>query len=277
MQDAPSQISCQSDALDPARAQALCVTLGKQQNFTAGDPLPPFFHHVYFWDPQTAAHLGQDGHPKTGELIPDLGLPRRMWAGGRLSFHRPLKVGIPAEKRSHCAAATRKEGRSGALGLVTLCHEIRQNDAPCVTEWQDLIYRAAADRTAPAPRPPRARCDEDVQAEVGFTTTQLFRYSALTFNGHRIHYDRPYARDVEGYGGLVVHGPLLAQQLMLMAQDAIGPLSGFSFRATAPLMDFETAQMCRSGHSFWVRGPDGRQCMIAEAEPLSERRGNLET
>ncbi|MFK7762281.1 MAG: acyl dehydratase [Roseobacter sp.] len=275
MQDAPSQTRCQSDALDPARAQALCVTLGQKQNVLAGDPLPPFFHHVYFWDAQTATHLGQDGHPKTGDLIPDLGLPRRMWAGGRLSFHRPLKTGIPAKKRSYCAAATRKEGRSGALGLVTLCHEIHQGDALCVTEWQDLIYRAAADLTAAAPQPPQARCDEDSRVEVGFTTTQLFRYSALTFNGHRIHYDRPYARDVEGYAGLVVHGPLLAQQLMLMAEKNVGPLDAFSFRATAPLLDFETAELCGSGNTFWVRGPDGRQCMIAEAEPQSERRGNF--
>lgn len=116
------------------------------------------------------------------------------------------------------------------------------------------------------PQPPTARTDETDCREVGFDSTLLFRYSALTFNGHRIHYDLDYARDVEGYGGLVVHGPLLAQLLMLFAVDLIGPLASFSFRATSPLMHFETAQLCRRGANMWVRGPDGRQCMQAVAQ-----------
>ena len=135
----------------------------------------------------------------------------------------------------------------------------------CLTEWQDLVYREDPSPDAVKPSPPMARTDETTAEEVSFSSTLLFRYSALTFNGHRIHYDLDYARDVEGYAGLVVHGPLLAQLLMLMAERHLGPLQTFDFRATAPLMHFETATLCLNGRDLWVRGPDGRQCMVARA------------
>jgi len=139
----------------------------------------------------------------------------------------------------------------------------------CLREWQDLVYRKDHDHSAPRPVPPVARTDESDVRQVSFNSTLLFRYSALTFNGHRIHYDLDYARDVEGYAGLVVHGPLLAQHLMLMATDLLGPLAGFSFRAASPLIHTETAQLCRSGTDLWVRGPDGRLVMSAQASPAS--------
>jgi 3-methylfumaryl-CoA hydratase len=179
-------------------------------------------------------------------------------------------AGEAAEKHSFCEAATKKDGRTGPLGLVTLRHDIHQSGHLCVTEWQDLVYRAEPDPEAPSPAPPAAPAGEQVRVRHDFTTTLLFRYSALTFNGHRIHYDQPYARQVEGYQGLVVHGPLLAQLLLLMAEDQLGPLSAFDFRATAPLMDHETAEFCRKGNALWVRGPEGRQCMTATAVPRSE-------
>lgn len=269
MQTAPSEPATISDALDPARADALAVTLGLGARFAVGDALPPFFHQVYFWDAKPAAALGRDGHPRVGGLIPDMGLPRRMWAGGRLTFHAALSAGVRAEKRSSCQSAARKQGRSGVLGLVTLRHEIMQAGTLRVTEFQDLVYRPEADPLAPKPAPPQAPLDEESRQRADFSQTLLFRYSALTFNGHRIHYDLPYARDVEGYDGLVVHGPLLAQMLMLMATNELGPLCRFSFRATAPLMHFEHATLCRKGHDLWVRGPDGRMCMTAQAEPAS--------
>ena len=254
------------DRMDPARAEALLAALGRPAPVREGDALPPFFHQLYFWEPQPPEALGRDGHPKVGGLIPDLGLPRRMWAGGRLAFAAPLRAGVPAEKVTVVERVERKEGRSGALGFVTLRHEIAQGGEVCVREWQDLVYRAEPDPAAPPPVAPRARQDEEEARGMRFESTLLFRYSALTFNGHRIHYDLDHARDVEGYGGLVVHGPLLAQLLMLMAQEALGPLRGFRFRATAPLMHGEAAELCRAGAQLWVRGPDGRQCMEAEAE-----------
>lgn len=270
MQDAVTEMTCQSDILDPARATALAITLGLSQSYRSGDSLPPFFHQIYFWDPQPFEALGRDGHPRVGGLIPDMGLPRRMWAGGRLSFHQPLRAGVQAEKKSSCAAAQHKEGRSGPLALVTLRHEIYQSGDLCVSETQDLIYRQDASPDAARAVPPVAPKDETDAREVAFSPTLLFRYSALTFNGHRIHYDLRYAQEVEGYEGLVVHGPLLAQFLMLMAQEQLGELRAFEFRATAPLMDFETATLCRKGRKLWVRGPEGRLCMTAEAQVQSE-------
>ncbi|APE42176.1 acyl dehydratase [Sulfitobacter alexandrii] len=262
----PKDTQRQSDVMDPARACALQVALGETPSIAAGDALPPFFHQLYFWTLQPPAALGRDGHPKVGGLIPDMGLPRRMWAGGRLRFDAPLRAGIPAERRSTCEAQVHKQGRSGPLGFVTLRHEIWQADTLCVTEWQDLVYREGANDETQAPPAPMAREDAECTREATFSETLLFRYSALTFNGHRIHYDQDYARDVEGYRGLVVHGPLLAQLLMLMAQDSLGPLKTFGFRATAPLMHHEASTLCRTGGDLWVRGPGGRQCMVASAE-----------
>ncbi|WP_137701169.1 acyl dehydratase [Marimonas lutisalis] len=256
----------QSDRIDPARANAMQAILNNQSLFEAGDALPPFFHQLYFWEPRPPEELGRDGHPRTGVgLIPDMGLPRRMWAGGRLAFRAPLIAGRPAEKSSTVESATRKDGRTGPLAFVTLRHDIHQGDNLCITEWQDLVYREDPSPDQPQPKPPLAPTDEESRQTESFDTTRLFRYSALTFNGHRIHYDLDYARDVEGYAGLIVHGPLLAQLLMLMATEELGPLTAFSFRATSPLMHFETATLCRKGHRLWVRGPDGRQCMQAEA------------
>jgi 3-methylfumaryl-CoA hydratase len=265
MDNVPKTQQRHHDVIDPARAAAFLAALGRSGAVRAGDILPPFFHQLYFWDPQPPAMLGRDGHPQVGGVIPDMGLPRRMWAGGRLTFHAPLKAGTVAEKHTICENQQRKDGRSGPLGFVTLRHEIWQNSVLCVTEWQDLVYREDPDPAAPKPIPPQARTDAQTSEVTTFTSTLLFRYSALTFNGHRIHYDLDYARDVEGYGGLVVHGPLLAQLLMLKAEAELGPLTTFTFRATSPLMHHETATLCRNGRDLWVQGPDGRQCMVASA------------
>lgn len=261
MHDNHSRSQTQIDSFDIARAHALQATLGDAPNLRVGDVMPPFFHQIYFWDPQTPDALGRDGHPATGNFIPDLGLPRRMWAAGKLTFHRALRAGIKAERTSTIESVTRKQGRSGPLGFVTVRHDIKQRGTLALTETQDLVYREDGANTAP----PTAPTDETKSETVTFDTTFLFRYSALTFNGHRIHYDEFYARNVEGYDGLVVHGPLLAHLLMGFAQRQLGTLCEFSYRATAPLMHYETATLCwRDGH-LWVRGPDGRQCMLASA------------
>jgi len=261
-----AQVQTITDTMDPARARAMQAALGLEPAIAEGDALPPFFHQLYFWDPQPPARLGRDGHPRLGGLIPDMGLPRRMWAGGRLSFSAPLLAGVPARRESHVEAATRKQGRSGPLGLVTLRHEICQEGRIRLTDWQDLVWRPDPAPDASSPPSPRARGDEDLCERADFDSTLLFRYSALTFNGHRIHYDLDYARQVEGYGGLVVHGPLLAQLLMLLAYRRMGGLESFAYRATAPLMHHETAELCwKTGGTLWVRGPDGRQCMQATA------------
>lgn len=255
-----------TDAMDPARAAALHITLDRAGDPpAAGTPLPAFWHQIYFWDAQRPADLGRDGHPRTGGFIPDLGLPRRMWAGGRLAFHAPLLTGTPASKTTVIEDVQHKNGRTGPLAFVTLRHDIHQNGALCVTEHHDLVYRQDPAPQAPKPAAPLARTDETASETATFSSTLLFRYSALTFNGHRIHYDLDYCRDVEGYSGLVVHGPLLAQRLMALAEAQLGNLETFSFRATAPLLHFEAATFCWHDGALWVRGSDGRQCMAASA------------
>ena len=248
------------DRLDPSRAAALHAALPRSgAPPTSGDPLPPFWHQIYFWDVRSPVGLGPDGHPATGGLIPDLGLPRRMWAGGRLAFHGPLLTGVRAEKTTQLLNITRKSGRSGPLGFVTLRHTIRQRGTLVVTEDQDLVYRPM---DAPPSAPPAVPARPKATEKVRFDPTVLFRYSALTMNGHRIHYDADYARDVEGYSGLVVHGPLLATLLMDLAQRREGPLTSFEFRATAPLCVPESALLCASDRTYWAQGEDGRPCMI---------------
>lgn len=253
------------DIMDPARARALQVALGIAPDVDTGSALPPFFHHIYFWDPVSPDGLGPDGHPALGGFVPDMGPdiphPRRMWAAGRLLFHTPLKAGIQAEKTSQVEGVTRKTGRSGPLAFVRVRHDIRQRGTAVLTEWQDIVYKQGG---GAKPERPPARTDEAYSEDVHFDSTVLFRYSALTMNGHRIHYDRPYARKVEGYFDLVVHGPLLAQHLMLMGMRQMGkPPTEVTYRATAPLTLPDSATLCWADGAAWVRGPRGEQCMEA--------------
>ncbi|MEP3846943.1 MAG: MaoC family dehydratase N-terminal domain-containing protein [Paracoccaceae bacterium] len=255
----------QTDVLDQARANALLATLNRVERVDVGMSLPPFFHQIYFWDTLPPEQLGRDGHPQVGHgIVPDMGLPRRMWAGGRLEFKAPLKVGHKARKVMTLESTHRKQGRSGALAFVTLRHEIWQNDTLCVVEWQNLVYREDPDPARDQPVIVQARTDAETQDDLVPDSTLLFRYSALTFNGHRIHYDAEYARDIEGYPGLVVHGPLLAQLLMLKAQDELGALETFAFRGVSPLAHHEQALLCRNGTDLWVSGADGRLIMSAQ-------------
>lgn len=251
-----------TDVMDPARARALQATLGLEMTADVGTALPPFFHHIYFWDPLPPQNLGGDGHPNLGGFIPDMGLPRRMWAAGRLLFHGGILAGVKAEKTSMIEGVTRKNGRSGPLAFVRIRHDIRQRGTIVLSEWQDVVYRQDGGET---PERPMARQDAEFEEDVVFDTTTLFRYSALTFNGHRIHYDDPYAKAVEGYDGVVIHGPLLAQHLMLLGTRMLGkPLSEVTYRATAPLIAPQVATMCWADGQAWVRGPQGEQCMLAQ-------------
>ncbi len=255
-----------TDSLDPARAAALQVALDLPGPPVAtGDAMPPFFHQLYFWTPLAPGALGRDGHSARGGLIPDLGLPRRMWAGGRLQFAAPLRLGLPAHKLTQLDSVTRKTGRSGPLAFVTLRHDIRQDGRLCVTEFQDLVFRDDPRPGAAAPTPETAPPGQG-EDHRRFDTTLLFRYSALTLNGHRIHYDADYCRTVEGYAGPVVHGPLLAQLLMLKARARLGALRRFDFRALSAVTVDEAVQLEMDGRRLWVAGPGGRLCMTARAE-----------
>lgn len=255
------------DEMDTARAAALHATLGLEGPVpVSGNALPPYFHLAYFWRAEPPDQLGRDGHPARGAFIPDLGLPRRMWAGSRLRFDAQFLAGVPARKVSSVENIRETTGRSGPLAFVTLRHEITQNGHLAVTEFQDLVLRQdpAPDQLKPVP-PPTPTAPE-VRRSTAFSTVLLFRYSALTFNGHRIHYDEAYAREIEGYDGLVVHGPLLAQRLILLAVERLGRLQRFDFRATSVVTHNETVVLCGKGRQFWIEGADGRLCMEAAAE-----------
>lgn len=265
------------DRIDPWRAAALHATLDHEGPAPAeGDALPAFQHWIYFLDAQPARALGRDGHPARGGFIPDLGLPRRMWAGGRLEFHQPLVIGAAATKVTTIESVSRKTGRTGPLAFVTLRHEVSTAAGLCVTERQDVVYREDPSPDAPRVPPARAATDEDAWERHCLGPTALFRYSALTFNGHRIHYDRDYAREVEGYPGLVVHGPLIAQLMLGFAERTHGPAAAFDFRAKAPAFDGETLDVCwradagddqteTGGVALWARGEDGRLLMEGRA------------
>jgi hydroxyacyl-ACP dehydratase HTD2-like protein with hotdog domain len=250
------------DRIDPARAEALLAALGRPQPVESGTALPPFAHLAYFWEAAPPSALGQDGHAATGGLIPDFGLPKRMWAGGRLTLHAPFLAGVKADRTTRVVATQRKTGRTGDLAFVTLRHDIRQRGVPVLSEERDIVYRAAG---AGLPDPQRAPIDHDTALPVMFDAVTLFRYSALTFNAHRIHYDTDFARG-EGYDGVIVHGPLLAQSLALFAAERLGGLRKITYRARAPLYAMEPARLCLKGRSLWVRGPENRLCMTAEVE-----------
>ena len=265
MHEAIGRTHTLTDVMDPARAVALHAVLGiAGPPPEPGDPLPPFWHQVYFWTIAPGASLGADGHPALGGFVPDLGLPGRMWAGGELTFLNPLLTGIQATRTSTIESIELKSGRSGALAFVTLRHEITQAGRLTVTDRQDLVYRPAKKRSAG--RPPTAPTDEDVAISVRYPETMLMGYSALTFNAHRIHYDQGFSRRTMGMAGLVVHGPLLAQGLIMLATEKMGGLRHFEFRATAPLVMGESAELCwRSDGATWVRGANGRLVMRATA------------
>jgi len=272
-----------SETIEPGRIAALAATFDRDP---PGDHVPPGWHWAFFNAVAKARDLGRDGHPKRGGFLPPVALPRRMWAGGRLTYHSPLPVGSLATRVSRIAKVEEKHGKTGPLVFVTVHHAISADGVQHLEEEHDIVYRADPDPAHPAPKPAQAPGGEDWSRHVEPDPTLLFRYSALTFNGHRIHYDRTYARDVEGYEGLVVHGPMLATMLMDIAVERTGrPLKRFAFRAQAPVVDTAPFMLCgkpmenpaslwvrdatevwtRTGATLWVRRADGAQAMTAEA------------
>jgi 3-methylfumaryl-CoA hydratase len=235
---------------------------------TEGDPLPPLWHWLYFLPRARQSEIGPDGHPKRGGFLPPVDLPRRMWAGGRLSFHAPLHLGEPVSRISTIADVSAKSGRSGSLVFVLVRHEISGPAGVAITEEHDIVYRSppAPDEAPPTPKP--APADSAWQRDIVPDDVLLFRYSALTFNGHRIHYDRRYVTGEEGYPGLIVHGPLLATLLVdLFRRNDTRAVKSFSFRALSPVFDTTRFSVHgtpdATGAKLWVRRDDGALCMEA--------------
>ena len=260
---------------------ALAATLNRDHPAThSGVPLPPLWHWLYFLPIHRQDQLGPDGHPLRGGFLPPGPLPRRMWAGSRLQFHRPLSAGERIARVSRIVDISHKEGRSGPLVFVLVRHEISNDVGLAITEEHDIVYR-----DNPRPEEVHRRPDDPVpkaqpapgdalwSRQVQPDDVLLFRYSALTFNGHRIHYDRRYVTEVEGYPGLVVHGPLIATLLMDLLHRNMpdATVTAFQFRAIKPLFDIAPFLVCgkpeQDGKTvrLWASDAEGSLTMDATA------------
>lgn len=253
--------------------EAMAATLDRERSPQPGEPLPPGWQWLFFNPAVRRGGLGADGHPRRGGFLPPIELPRRMWAGSRIQYLNELPVEAQATRRSRILKVENKSGKRGSLWFVTVQHTITSDGVLCISEEQDIVYREPMPPGA-APGPGPERYDGQPQWSSRFEpdTTLLFRYSALTFNGHRIHYDQAYARDQEGYPDLVVHGPLTATLLQQLAlEHGEGrPLARFDFRGVAPLFvgrafQLEGRQAEGGTLALWARGPDGELAMSATA------------
>ncbi|MFO7481306.1 MaoC family dehydratase N-terminal domain-containing protein [Oceanibaculum nanhaiense] len=238
-----------------------------------GDPLPPGAHWIFFHEAARTSQLGEDGHPQRGGFLPPVELPRRMWAGGRLQFLKKLAIGERATRTSEVMSVAVKEGRTGPLVFVTVKHEIAGAEGVAIVEEHDIVYRGWPSEAEKAKQPPAAPPVTEAvwSREVVPTPPLLFRYSALTFNGHRIHYDHPYVTQVEGYPGLIVHGPLMATLLLDLARREAPEktLTGFSFRGMSPVFDTAPFHVngtpTEGGADLWIAGPGNYLGMQAQA------------
>ena len=267
LQEWVGRTTAAEDDLSPAHARGLVALLDRDpEALAAGSAVPPCWHWIYFRPTTPQSQLGHDGHAqRTGAFLPPIGLPRRMWVGGRIRFLSPLLLGQEAVRRSTIVSVSSKTGRSGELVFVTIRHAIGAPGEIAIEEEQDLVFRGPpppgeTPRSEPAPAPP------DWAERLRADALMLFRFSALTYNGHRIHYDHPYATGVEGYPGLVVHGPLTALLLADAAtrhrEGSSGRLVGYQYRAVSPL--FADEEVTLSGKSYgdgsaqvWASGPRG--------------------
>jgi 3-methylfumaryl-CoA hydratase len=264
----------QQDLITAAPLSGLSATLDRDDPLpAAGTPVPPLWHWLYFL-PQAPAHqIGPDGHPRRGGFLPPVALPRRMWAGSRLDFVQPLRVGERATRRSRILSVDAKQGRSGTLVFVTVRHDYSGDQGLALTEEHDIVYRDLPQRGAAVPAPQPAPADAAFSRDIVPDPVLLFRYSALTFNGHRIHYDRSYVTEVEGYPGLIVHGPLIATLLLdlLRREQPHAKVRRFASKAVRPIFDIHRFSVCGRPEGanavlLWARDHEGALAMQARAE-----------
>ncbi|AJZ57049.1 hypothetical protein OI25_7419 [Paraburkholderia fungorum] len=265
------------DFIAPAPLAGLAATLDRDWEELAEEArVPPLWHWLYFLPRARASELGQDGHPLKGGFLPPVELPRRMWAGGRLQFHGPVNVGSRAIRRSVIQAIRNKSGRSGQLVFVTVQHQIFSDGQLAISEEQDIVYRGAAADGAQGATPVKAPIGAAWQRVITPDPVQLFRYSALTFNGHRIHYDEAYAKQAEGYPALVVQGPLIATLLLDLVQrhQPATRIRSFSFKALHPTFLHAPFTVCGEpagdGRTIdlWAQDCHGNLTMQASATTL---------
>ena len=247
------------DCVYPTPAKALALTLN-DRNFSGreGDPLPELWHWLYFLPLVARAEIGPDGHPKRGGFLPPVALERRMWASGQLTFHQDLRIGEAVTKTSEILKVAEKEGKAGSMVFVTVRHTIGSARGVAIEEQQDIVYLPMPKQFVPAAPNP---VPEDLEWQEAYPVDPvlLFRFSALTFNAHRIHYDINYASEVEKYPGLVVHGPLQAVLLLESAKrnNPDRRPASYRFRALRPLFDFDRVSVCgrpnsEGGHELYT-------------------------
>jgi 3-methylfumaryl-CoA hydratase len=265
-----------NDHVTPTPVIALNATLDHPaMAVPPGLALPYLWHWLYFLPMHRQSEIGPDGHARRGGFLPPVPLPRRMWAGSQFEFRAPVRVGDAVQRQSTISDVSVKEGRSGRLVFVKVRHELRCNGAsdPAIVEFHDIVYREAKQPGDAEPTPTPAPGGAAWQREIVPDEVLLFRYSALTFNGHRIHYDRKYVTEVEGYPGLIVHGPLIATLLMdlLRRQMPDADVAAFRFRAVRPTYDLHAfrvnGQLQADGRTvkLWAQDHEGWLTMDAEA------------
>ncbi|MDP2131292.1 MAG: MaoC family dehydratase N-terminal domain-containing protein [Erythrobacter sp.] len=267
-----------SDRLDEGLAARWLATFDLARPSPA--IMPQGIHFALCTPEAPTAQLGEDGHPardnSPDSFLPPFPMPRRMWASSKIAFHAPVAIGAVIERRSRIAAISEKQGSSGPLAFVDVSHETLANGTLAVVETQSIVYRDAARPDAPLSPPPPgdAQFDPagwDAHRSLTPDARLLFRYSALTFNTHRIHYDAPYAQSIERYRGLVVHGPLIASLLLQLAAQELGEnrLHTFQFRGLSPAMAGEPLHLVLrksdAGYDLAAFADDGRQVTAASA------------
>ncbi|NMF97511.1 MaoC family dehydratase N-terminal domain-containing protein [Aromatoleum toluolicum] len=240
-----------------------------------GTPLPALWHWLYFLPLHRQSEIGPDGHAKRGGFLPPVPLPRRMWAGSQFEFHKPLRIGDAMTRTSTIHDVSEKTGRTGPLVFVKVRHEIRRAGETDValTEFHDIVYREAAKPDDVAPPPKAAPATSPWEKKWVPDDVLLFRYSALTFNGHRIHYDRKYVTEVEGYPGLIVHGPMIATLLLDLLRHQIpeAEVVRYEFRAVRPVFDINHFFVCGEPQAdgktirLWAKDHEGWLTMEATA------------
>ena len=259
-----------SELVTPALIERFRATLDLDGSTGPGAIAPLLIHLCLAQPAVPSAGLGADGHPARGGFLPPVPLPRRMWAGGAFTFTGDIRIGETVMRRSRIEDVALRQGRSGTLCFVTVLHHIMSDGRDVLTERQDIVYREAQSEVkAVAPPPPALEGTH--RRTVLPSTILLFRYSAMTFNSHRIHYDLDWAREAEGYPGLVVHGPMQATMLVHFAEALRGARpSRFSFRSLVPL--FHTDEMALNAEPegealrLWTARPGGPVAMEARAE-----------
>jgi 3-methylfumaryl-CoA hydratase len=266
----------QEDWAAPFPPRALIATLDSgDAEPKIGDPLPPCWHWLYFLETAPASQIGPDGHAKRGPFLPPVPLPRRMWAGSRLKFPGVINVGDKIHRRSEILAVEPKTGTTGAMVFVTVQHRISANGVLATIEEHDIVYRQAAQ---PGDRPPPAKpapTDSQWRKDVAPDPVLLFRFSALTFNGHRIHYDLPYVTQEEGYPGLIVHGPLMGLMMLELARRANPQrrVTAYEFRAMNPVFHTTPFSICARPQDdsaiTWIARNDGVLAQLGKATFLA--------